>query len=246
MTVHLEEICLASIPLAHLHLLAEIRCVPEVFAAVVDDRVWLRWPAGTTDVVRCLLPVPGVKCFGDRDGNWFQWNHSLPAFDIPRGVKYVPLFQLLVPAPVETTVSAAVDLSPVGLSLVADHSPRQTTACLCRAGELQAWADSVSSVQLNSVQAAVCGDRVLLLGKCLPLFRRGQRFWGQRILLPLGYRLEPELPESAVAEAVGLEPSQLLLMQESGAETIPQEVLQPLSRVAIRLLSTRNAHEPRQ
>ena len=65
----------------------------------------------------------------------------------------------------------------------------------------------------------------------------GQRFWGKAILLPLGTRLEPDLPEQMVADALGLDEDHLLLVREAGEQVIPREVFQPLHRAGLRRLT---------
>jgi hypothetical protein len=94
---------------------------------------------------------------------------------------------------------------------------------------------------------------MLLLGKRLPLLPGGERFWGERVLLPLGWRAEPELPESAIYAALGIEDDAILLAAgrsgfqpdsvsqvenltyEPDIAIVPREVLQPLSRARVRL-----------
>jgi hypothetical protein len=61
-----------------------------------------------------------------------------------------------------------------------------------------------------------------------------QRFWGERVLTPLGFRPEPELPETALRAAAEVSLGELLVLTESGAEAIPEDAFAPLTRAAMR------------
>jgi hypothetical protein len=90
-------------------------------------------------------------------------------------------------------------------------------------------------MELQSVSAALFGEEVLMQGKSLPALPRGDRFWGDRVLVILGSRPEPALPESALRKVLHLGETELALLNEKGVELVPSEALQPLSRGAIRL-----------
>ena len=75
----------------------------------------------------------------------------------------------------------------------------------------------------------------MLLGEHLPLLHPSERFWGRRILAPLGYSVDPALPESALAEAFGLDAEEIVLVRSEQTQTISQMALQSLTRSAIRL-----------
>src|SRR5438552_1272829 len=86
-----------------------------------------------------------------------------------------------------------------------------------------------------AVALAACrGRRVLLLGERLPLLDGAERFWGETVLIPLGRRPEPELPESAVRAALGVGEEELLLFANVDVEIISRAALQSLSRARIR------------
>lgn len=54
------------------------------------------------------------------------------------------------------------------------------------------------------------------------------------MLIPLGFRPEPDWPESALREAANVGPQETLVLFEDGAEVIPADVFRPLTRAAIR------------
>jgi hypothetical protein len=76
---------------------------------------------------------------------------------------------------------------------------------------------------------------VLLLGNHLPPLPGAERFWGARVLIPLGYRPEPALLESALLEVLHLMADELAVWTLDGAEVLPRSALQPLTRSAVRL-----------
>jgi hypothetical protein len=232
----LTDVCLANVPAGGLALLATIRCVPGVYVVAEGDRFWIRWESADDQVLRTVLPVPGVRLYVRRQDRWYPAGGALPAFDVPDQLPGKPLVGVLLPARAEPVPPPSGELQPVSLRLIPDHSPRMVTACLCTPAELQQWADTVSVQRLAGLQAACCEGQVLLLGKKLPLFREGRRFWGGRILAPVGWRPDPLLPESSLTEAVGLQEGEFLLWQEERVEVVPQAACQPLTRTRCRLL----------
>ena len=131
---------------------------------------------------------------------------------------------------------------------------RPTTAVRCPAHVLSSWADQATSAQLDELQA-VCAERperptrdsaILILGPAgrLPLLPDATRYWGIDLLVPLGYRLEPELPESAVRRAAGADAGHLVLFEEDGFELIPRALFKPVTRAAIRLACASSRREP--
>jgi hypothetical protein len=136
----------------------------------------------------------------------------------------------------------------------------------CRLADLAAWADWAPSVWIESLSGAWCastaeepdGAEVLLLGAAhtaaraesrppgsirLPAFD-GRRFWGSDVLIPLGYRAEPELCQRALGAAVGAGPDDLVVLAADGPELIPRRAFRPLSRASIRLAGDARAPAP--
>jgi len=102
----------------------------------------------------------------------------------------------------------------------------------------------VTSARLASLLAAWTAGAgqpgqadVLVLGApgSLPEVGSGRRFWGDDLLIPLGWRADPELPEPALRGAVGAGPDDLVVLDVAGAELIARAAFQPLSRAGIRL-----------
>lgn len=223
----------ARLPLAGLVTLAPLRASGGV-QVIVDDPAWLTWDAPRPDVIAALLAVPGVELFEPRDGRWFRPGDRLPAFDVPRPGDPVPLDRAVIPAPFAATEPGDRELKRVPLRLERSDIPRPTSAVRCLLKVLAAWADAATTAEISAVKAARCGDIAWLLGSRLPALPGAERFWGDRVLIPLGFRAEPDWPEAAVREAANVGPDELLVLTEGGTEAVPTEAFRLLTRGAIR------------
>jgi hypothetical protein len=250
MTTPLDDVCCASLPLAALPSLAAVRCVPDVTVAVVGERAWLRWPPGNVEVLHCVAAIAGVELFKPHGGLWYRPGEHLPAFGLPLHEPSQSLFQAIVPSPVRAESSPAPQLETVLLRLVREERPRTATALWCSLAALRKWADRAPTAELAANHAARCDDQVLLLGRRLPPLPGAQRLWGERLLIPLGFRPEPALPESALLDALQVAAEEVIVCRtsllsrpdgfgepsyETQFEIVPRSALQPLTRSAVRL-----------
>ena len=89
--------------------------------------------------------------------------------------------------------------------------------------------------RLGELHAAIDGQRVLLRGQRLPLLPGSQRYWGRHVLVPLGFRPDPGLPESALVELLRLHEEQIAMLNADRVELVPIRAFMPLSRAAVRL-----------
>jgi hypothetical protein len=231
----LADVCLARISAAALPLLAAVRTAPNVQAWRERDAVWLHWDAGDDTILRCLLPIAGVELFARRGDHWYRPGHSLPSFDVPDPIEGQALARVVIPAPLKHVVSTAGTPLPVRFHLTANDLPRPTTALRCTVNEVAKWAGDATTRQLEVVKAALCEGEVVLLGSKLPLLPGATRFWGQSVLVPLGYCPEPNLPESALRDALHLAAHELALLDADGIDVIDQSVFSPLTRAVARL-----------
>jgi hypothetical protein len=234
MAAPLDNVCCARLPLAALAALGGPRCRPGVTVRIEGPCAWLHWPAGDEAVLRLVLPLQGVTLYEERDGLWYQPGHHLPTFDVPAGGDGKPLASVLFPTPVEPEPPPALSLAPQPLRLVRDGRPRPATALLCSRAELLPWAEAATTAQLAAVRAAHAGDRALLLGR-LPPLPGGRRLWGERLLVPLGFRPEPALPERTLLEVLRVEGDDLALLGDDRVEMVPWRAFEPLTRAGIRL-----------
>ncbi len=78
----------------------------------------------------------------------------------------------------------------------------------------------------------------MVRGERLPRLPDAERFWGNRVWLPLGFRRpEPDLPETALRAASDISLGEILPLTENGAEAIPEDVFQPLTGAAAPLFA---------
>ncbi len=132
-----------------------------------------------------------------------------------------------------------------GWCVTGGSQPQVAAAVSCRLAGLAEWAERETTARIAALTAVWIshsdGDpevaEVLVLGPSgrLPTTRGDSRFWGVDLLIPIGFRVDPELSESAIRRVVGARPDDLVLLDNQGPELIPREAFQPLSRAAIRL-----------
>jgi hypothetical protein len=240
-TSDLRCVCVSAQALTHL---AALRTHPDVRVLLQEERAWVYWPAQENDLLQHMLSLPGALLFSHREGLWYRLDQHLPVFEVPDDREARPLIHLLSPARVEPASPDPVRPTPLLLRLLPDEIPRPARALECSLETLVHWADSATTQQLQRLQGAwytgVDGEkRALLLGEQLPALPEERRYWGQAVLLPLGFRPEPDLGEAALREILALPPDSLALVHEEGHEILPRP-RQPLTRACVRLAMTAN------
>jgi hypothetical protein len=227
--------CLPAENLAHL---APLRARPGLRVLLRGGLAWVFWPEGDEEVTRQVLPVAGAEVLCRRDGYWHRPGEHLPTFSIPDAEEARPLAAVLTPAPVVPEACSGHPLTPLPLTLVRDsEAARPATALRCPVPVLLPWAESATSAQLGALEAAHCEGEVLLRGSRLPPLTGAERFWGGRVLIPLGFRPEPAFPEAVLAEVLQLWADELAVLGPAGAEVIPGSAFGPVTRAGVRLLA---------
>jgi hypothetical protein len=257
MTAHWKDVRCACIPARDLPVLAELRGRAEIRVMITGERAWVWWgPESSLQeeiLVRRILPLSGVELFTQRGGRWYRLAEHMPAFDVPKWdvSTGIPLERLIVPAPVGSEPPGPLLVDPLQIRLVRDERgvAQPATALRCALSSLRKWADGATSAQLAPLEAAwTRGDscdqsdrganpEVLVLGPpgTVPLLPDGVRFWGRDLLIPLGFRAAPDLPETAHLGALGAGSGELAVVDEDGVELIARGAFERLSRAAIRL-----------
>lgn len=225
----------ASIPAEALPLLGPLRRMEEVRGAVVGGLAWIEWPSGRGDVADWLRPLRGATFYRAAGWDWFREGSRLPDFGVPIDLELVPLSRLIYPAPLDPA-PATTEFTPASWRLVPSADRRPVAALSCSLAELERWAAWAPSAEFAGLQGALKGDVAFLVGAALPAVAGAERYWGDgRILVPLGSRIEPALPESSWSEAFGLGRDDRLVFGCGGAEVVPGDALGPISRATIRL-----------
>jgi hypothetical protein len=264
MNARWQDVGCASIPAQDLPILADLRRRAGIRVSIMGDRAWICWTSESESarqlLIERLLPLSGVELFARRDGRWYRPGQHLPAFGVPIGdeSQSAPLERVVLPRPMTAARPADDPPGPVPLRLVRDDSsrPRAAVAVSCRLAVLAEWAERAATGRIAALTAAWLADpagepgdaEVLVLGQpeMLPPVRGGTRYWGADLLIPSGFRVDPELPEPALRRAVGAGLRDLVLLDDRGPELIPREVFRPLSRAAIRLARTAAASGRRE
>jgi hypothetical protein len=236
MTTKLEGVCCARIPSPALAVLADLRREVGIMVTPRGDHAWVRWEAGNEAVLRGLLPVRGVELYARRNALWYRAGAHLVAFGVPADLEdgTVSLAQAVTPSPIRAIAHKAAAPAPIELRLVRAATARDATALRCALADLGRWAELAPTAELTALEAAHAGDEVLIRGRRLPAVT-GLRYWGDRLLTPLGFRPEPALPEPALRRALGVGDGEIVVLQADGFETIPSAALKPLSRAGVRL-----------
>jgi hypothetical protein len=225
----------ARVPAGALDALAPVRDQPDVTVTMRGTVAWVRWPAGRSDVVRCLLPVTSATFFEYRDGAFVPFTRTVPTAEQPPEGAGVPVASVLVPGRFEVLAPESPTWNPVRITIARGGEPRPVTALNCPIGELAKWADTATTAELAGVIGARSGGRAILLGNRLPGIPGTQRYWGTDVLVPVGFRPDPDLPAALLRDAIGAAATELLLIDASGVVVIPRTAFEPLTRAGVRL-----------
>lgn len=237
MTATLDRVCCASLAPPDLAVLADLRAAADVRVTVVQGRAWIRWGAGHEEVLRRVLPLRGVELFARIGDHWYRPGHHLPSFAVPLPPEDegMPLSSAVVPAAVDATPPGGADLRPAPLCLARDDVPHPVSALRCALAELARWAERASTARLSALRASLAEGRVFVHGGRPPELPAAERFWGDGVYLPAGFRTDPELSSAAIRQVLRAEASDVLVLAHDGFEAIPAEAFRPLSRAGVRL-----------
>ncbi len=257
-----ESVRGARLPASAIDALAALRRESGVALAwePAEARAWVEWSSHSDAeaILRALRPVRGIEFFERRDDAWHPFGRSLPAWDVPpRDSDPIRLDRAIIPGALVIEQPSGPALEPVELRLVPDDRPRPATAARGRLEDLARWADSAPTARIEALEATVSGDSVLVRSRHVgetPAWRGDVRFWGRRVLIPLGFRVEPGLSESGLCEALGMagrdrpdladDPARgIVLFDQDGVQWIESSAFRTLSRASCRLSASRSANE---
>jgi hypothetical protein len=239
----LQETRGASIPVSALATIADLRCARELRVLVTGERAWLRWNATEEAIVLRLMALSEARIYAKRDGLWYEHGHRLPDFDAPLDSNaFVSMHRAVVPVPIHPQPPAQTPLAPTSLRLVPSEEPHETSAVRCGIRALVRWSASVSSPRLERLSAVFAERTVLVLGRDVPDIPNSRRYWGSRVLIPLGFRAEPALAGPAILGALGVSGEDLLLLERKGYDVVPATAMvSRLTRAHLQLACRRAA-----
>lgn len=247
-----ENVRGARLPASAIDALASLRREPGVSLAWEPerDRAWVEWSAGSDGpaIIRALRPVRGVEFFEDLDGDWHRFGHALPCWDVPPpDADALRLDRAIIPGALAIVPPPDDAVAAAELTLVPDDRPRRATAARGTIDDLARWADSAPTAWIEALEAACSGDTVLVRcrypGKT-PAWAGSVRFWGSDVLIPLGYRVEPDLNPQALVRALSLvaaSDEHVVVFDLVGAEWIESAAFRRLTRAGCRLTLARLA-----
>ena len=204
------------------------------------DHAWVFWEAGDDRVLRAVLPVEGVELYEKQGDDWHRAGRRMPSFGVVPGGEAIPLARAVTPEPFSAEDPDGGVLMPRPIRLVKGGRARPATASLCPLAELGRWAETATTRQIEALRGVLRGPSALVIGPNLPAWPGSERYWGGRLLVPMGYEVRPSLPESTLVEALG-DPIRDLLRLIPGdegdvsVEAIPLGAFRPLTRAGIRL-----------
>ena len=225
----------ARIPVADLVCLAPLRTRSDIRVRMAHGIAWLNWTTSRAEAIRELLPRVGAEFFTTVKGQRYRLGSRLPSGEAPPDGEARPLATVLMPSPATLAEPDAGIFGGVDLRLVRCDVPRPTVALVCPLEALREFADRATTAELAGVSGLLSRDRAVLFGETLPSVPGAVRFHGKGVLIPIGFKLHPELPETIVRSAAGIADDDVLLITGAGIETIPRSRAEPLTRAGLRL-----------
>lgn len=229
---------LASIRAEDLAALAGFRHTPGIEVVRETDRTWVSWQDEDWALIGAVMALPGSRLYIEHEGRRWPLRGRIPT-DAPSGLGGCSLAVAIVPKPVQAEPASALNIEVVELRLVPSRTARPATAIVCPLAALAAWAQATPSAEFRDRVAARLGDQVVLrsLRRDLkpPPIASGTRYWGDRLLIPLGFALSPEIDAALALEALMCPPDALVLADERGFEIVPLSAFGPIDRARIRL-----------
>ena len=239
-TANLEACRAARIPRGGLVALAALRRSADVHVTEFGDEAWIDWPGEMPSLVNALLAIEGARLYRKAKLGWIAIDRSLPDFAVPEMQESLALDRAIVPASFDAVAVPIFQGKRIPITLKANASPRPTSALRCHPNALQEWCDRATAAEIEAVSAACCGSSVWLRGG-LPALPNVERFWGERVLVPVGYRPEPDWPEAALRQAAIVDDDEILVLTPDGPEAIAVGAFRALSRASVRRLLHKSA-----
>ncbi len=225
----------ARIPTAELARLASLRDRADVRVRTADSWAWITWTTNGIDVIRALMPSPDATFYRIEGETRYRLGQLLPTVESPPLGNDRSLASLLIP---EKPLALPVTDGPQSRAqwrIVRGGSVRPTTALVCHLHSLTPIAESATTAELAAIRGLFDANRAILFGANLPAVAGSTRFYGNDLLLPLGYCPEFDLPAKLLLESLGVTPGDKLMATEEFLEVIPADRAEPLTRAGLRL-----------
>lgn len=234
-TPHLDACRAARVPREGLAVLAPLRHMTNVRVVELGHEAWVSWEGEMPSVVSALLAVEGARFYRPSESGWQMLDQALPDFTVPRTQESLPLDRAVVPEPCVPITLANFRGKRIPISIVACDRPRPTAALRCHCAALMEWSDRAPTAEIEALSGAWSGTNVWLRGR-LPALLKAERFWGERVLAPLGFRAEPDWPDAALRQAALVDDDEILVLTAEEPEAISLAAFRKLTRASIRRL----------
>jgi MoxR-vWA-beta-propeller ternary system domain bpX2 len=236
------EFSAARIPSEDLDSLARFRDREDIQLApdVGGNHLWVRWPIESFDVAMAVFGISRVELFRSSGLQWYRAGSRIPIdFSPPDHDRFCSIQRLLIPSKIEWDGPSGA-VRPMTLLLAPSDVRRATSAMKARASDLIAWAECTPRSRLASKLAAIEGEMVWLLGADLP-WAPGPRWWGDRILCPLGLEPVPRLSEEFFVQALGLADGESAVLERTEVGTrasmFTRSAFDPLTLSGLRMIA---------
>jgi hypothetical protein len=238
-----ENMSSARFPTSSLAALASLRRLVGISVLSLGDRSWVFWAEDDDHrIIRTLIPIEGVEFFECRAGTWYQFGRRMPCFEVPETDQAIGIDRAILPGSFEAIGPEESSPVPAKLRLAREGRQRMATAAICPLSVLERWADSAPSSEIEAVRGAIRDGQALLLARALPAWPDSIRYWGDRVLVPIGFEVRPNLPEDAILQALGGSGLELIRFVDrsdsdgdASFELIPFDSFRPMTRASVRL-----------
>lgn len=230
-----KEVNAARIPWVELAALGSLRVQPDVLVNKDGDFAWVRWGKNPKPVIDCLLGVPRVLFFCQKGADWIPYGRTLPTGIKPPREMGDPVSVHLSPIPPQFSLEASEPVTPLPWRLVRGGTEQPVIAQVCSLENLAKWAQTATTIEIESCLGLCFQDRALLRGQHMPSITGAQRLWGNRVWIPLGWVMEPLLTEEVLLDALKVDPQEIVWCQEKSLELVSLGDFAPLTRAGIKL-----------
>lgn len=241
-----DGFCMASVGLSDqaLRSLSHLRAQSDLLAHHAEGRIWLRWPARLRSITQLIQALTDAKLLHPRAWGWCEGSSGF-AVETPDLTIFQPLAVVIHPQALPEGDGAHRSNLPaaakVELSIIPSTQQHPASAVLLPLTRLYALLRATPETLWKHLGVAWHKQQALVrtsVGQALRLDvppQNSQRFWGERVLVPLGWQLSVDAAEPVTLRLIGAKANEIALVQHKGISLIPEACFAPASRAGLRL-----------
>jgi len=231
----------AAMPADHAEACGDLRHVPEVAAACVDEVLWLRGPQLTRELQMVLFQVPNLRLYErDAEDRLYPPGRRVPCGELP-AVTWSPLHEMLT-LQVQTAALPGDRPEPLPLRLLRGGEETPAEVLVSSFGPWRSYIVNAPQVRLRPLRWALAQDgSAVLQGSPLPQLP-GRRYClhAERVAVPLGFTWDPPVDAEVLVRLFRLRDGDLALLAEDGSwHKVLAEDFRAATRASIRLSAKR-------